>query len=69
MMNKSWLLFLIVLLSIPAFAQIPDPSGQDNDMNPIFTAVPFMNIAANSRLGAFGEIGVVSSGFYKEAAL
>jgi hypothetical protein len=44
--------------------------SQDSDYsNPIQTAIPFLDIPTNARIGGFGEIATVSSPFYPDAGL
>jgi hypothetical protein len=38
-------------------------------LNALQTTVPFLTLVTNARIGGYGEIGVVSSSFYKDAGL
>jgi len=60
---RNYLSGLLIIFTFHLF-----PQGADY-INPITTAVPFMAIPTNARIGAFGEIGVVSSSFYPDAGL
>jgi len=60
---KHYLLGLTLILSLNTFSQPADYT------NTISTAVPFLNISTNARIGAFGEIAAVSSPFYRDGGL
>ncbi len=62
---KYSLLGFILTLHISMFSQ----SWDNTYTNVITTAVPFMNMSTNARLGGFGEIGTVSSPFYQDAGI
>ena len=59
----SGLLFILVLNTFPLLPQ------ESDYRNPINTAIPFLNIPTNARIGGFGEIATVSSPFYPDAGL
>ncbi|MCK9638834.1 MAG: type IX secretion system outer membrane channel protein PorV [Prolixibacteraceae bacterium] len=53
-------IFLTVFTDQVAFSQ-STVTGQDFKYNPITTSVPFLNITADSRHGAMGDVGVATS--------
>jgi type IX secretion system protein PorV len=60
--NKSLFILAISIISNTiAYAQIPNPSGQDDNARVITTAVPFLSITPDSRSGAMGDAGVAIS--------
>jgi hypothetical protein len=59
---KYSLLILLVISCIATF-------GQQSTTNIITTALPFLELDPNPRTAAFGEIGVVSSGNYRDAGV
>ncbi len=59
--------YLRILLIVSAFQNIPCFSQES--MNVLTTAVPFLVLQPNSRIGSLGEIGCVSSSFYRDAGL
>ena len=63
---KYYLPGFAIFLYLSAFSQVPE---NNNYFNTIITAVPYMNINTNARLGGFGEIGTVSSPFYQDAGI
>ena len=65
-MTKYKLSGLVFILLLNAIAML---SQEDNYNNPIRTAIPFLNMPTNARIGGFGEIATVTSPFYPDAGL
>jgi hypothetical protein len=63
MLRKSLLIALLTGIVGSSFAQLVTPGDRANDvqLNTITTAVPFLQIAPDSRAGALGDAGVASS--------
>jgi hypothetical protein len=64
MLKNRFLILCAVLLTGNAFAQLSNPGGQTRStwqLNTITTAVPFLQIAPDSRSGALGDAGVALS--------
>lgn len=57
-MKRSLILFSLIAVSITGFGQTQQDRAQDVQLNAITTAVPFLNIAPDSRSGAMGDVGV-----------
>jgi hypothetical protein len=57
----------LIILAFPVCTE--GYSQYSSRLNALQTTVPFLTLVTNARAGAFGEISVVSSSFYKYAGL